>query len=304
MKNKMFRKFTKAVATFLRTAFTPPANFANGTFPPKKADGAADGGKSAAAPAPKTDAPTGPVPASTGDTFDFRKMLLQLLGLPDDAQDADVTQAYNSCMATEPDEQTKAVKGKLDAANQGQATAEAGAATHAAAAHAAVAKLAEAQGATTQAQGQAQQLKAANEALVKRCELAEGAFANERNSHIETMCNAAVITGRLTKAEATTRQNNLAGAKTPAEFETMVNEISALPPKLSMTSQTAELERTIAPGTASGKFLTMVNEAHKADPKHGFEWHWSNCGKSAEGKSLLDSMRKPLANPAFEQKPK
>ena len=290
----MFRKFTKSVATFLRAAFTPPANFANDGPP---------AGKSAAAP--QGDAgqkPTGPVPASTGDTFDFRKMLLQLLGLPDDAQDEDVTQAYNSCMATEPDEQAKAVKGKLDEAQQGKVAAEGDAATHAAAAHAAVAKLAEAQTATTQAKGQAQQFQKANEALVKRCELAEGAFANERNEHIQTMCNAAVLTGRMTKAEADVRAAKLAGAKTPDEFTTMVNEISEMKPKVSLTSQTTELERTIAPGTASDKFLTMVNEAVAKDPKHSYEWHWGNCGKSSEGKALLESMRKPQANPAFQAK--
>lgn len=295
----MLRTLT-AVAGFCRAAFTAPVNFANDGPPNPVKDKGGDGD-----PGQQQNSP---VPASTGDTFDFQKMLLQLLGLPDNADPAAIQQAFNSCMATEP--QATAAPGAADQQPPAAGGGDAGADGAAAAAHAAVAKLAEAHKATATAQGQAQQFKgqaqktqAANEILVKRCELAEGAFANERNEHIATMCNMAVVSGRMTKAEADVRKAKLAGAKNPQEFVTMVNEISALPVKIATSSITNELERTIAPTTASGKFLTMVNEAVAADPKHDFDFHWKKCGQTEAGKSLLDSMRKPQVSPAFVQKP-
>ena len=259
---------TPAPAKAPQTAVADATKEANGTEDPGK-------GKS-------------PDPA-TGKTFDFRKMLMELLGLSDQATDDDVTQAYNSCMTTEPDEEAKAVKGKLDEAVAGKteaegkvAVAEKTAADHAASAHDAITKLHE----TTQA----------NEELVKRCELAEGAFANERNAHVKTLVDSAVLLGKLTKADGEKKVIELANAKTPAEFEAGVALIANAQTKLGTTSISLAgegLTRTIAPGTASGKFLTMVNEACATDKKHDFAWHWSNCGKSEAGKALLSSMKQP-----------
>ena len=295
---KMIVSTLLAVADF----FSPTANFAN-AFPPKKDGGSpTSGAKTTPPPAGKsaggTEEPgkgTSPDPG-TGKTFDFRKMLLELLGLPDDAQDQDVQQAYNSCMATEPGADAQQAKGQVDEAMKGkndsdQQAAQAGTERDSALAqaHTAVQNLAKAQ--------------QANEVLVRRCERAEGAFANERNAHIQTMVNSAVATGKLSKAEGEAKVIELANAKTPEEFEKGSQLIANARQRYATKSSLDELGRTAAPGTASGEFLAMVNEAVKTDPKHDFAWHWAQCGKTEKGKSLLASMKQPEKSSSFEQRP-
>lgn len=290
--NKTLRKSVKAVVALLAVAFSQPAtvNFANAVQPPPPPKPDAGAAAPAAGAGGTGDAGKGQQPdPATGKTFDFRKMVMDLLGLGDQATDEDVTSAFNSCMATEPAEEDKAIKGKLDEATAGKTAAEGDlavaqktASDHAAAAHSAVAKLAEA--------------TAQNEKLLKRAELAEGAFANERNAHIQSMCNGAVALGKLTKAEGEVKVKELANAKTPAEFEAGVALIANAKTKFQTGSQIGTLERTIAPGTASNEYLTMVNEAVKADPKHDFTWHWSNVGKTEKGKALLAGMKQPERN--------
>ena len=129
--------------------------------------------------------------------------------------------------------------------------------------------------------------------LQARAEAAEAAFANERNERITLLVANAITTGRITKAQGDDKTKELANAKDEAEFTAIVSDMANARSRYQMNSTTENLGRTIAPGTASNEFLTMVNEAVKADPKHDFTWHWAACGKSEKGKSLLASMKQP-----------
>ena len=294
---KMIVSTLMAVADFFR----PTANFAN-AFPPKKDGSAPAAGAKQSGGTEDPGKGTSPDPG-TGKTFDFRKMLLELLGLPDDAQDTDVQQAYNSCMATEPGADAQQAKGQVDEAMKGKNASDQNAA-HAQAqaqqaggerdaalaqAHTAVQNLAKAQ--------------QANEVLARRCERAEGAFANERNEHIKTMVNSAIATGKLTKAEADAKIIELANAKSPEEFEAGCKLIANARQRYATKSSLDELGRTAAPGTASHEFLSMVNEAVKTDPKHDYAWHWASISKTEKGKGLLASMKQPEQNTSFNQRP-
>jgi hypothetical protein len=196
--------------------------------------------------------------------------------MTDAAQDTDVTAAYNTCMTTEPDEADKAVKGKLQKANE------------------------DLQAATTLAANEktAKETEAKKAAdLLKRAELAEGAFANERNAHIDTIITDAILLGKITKAEGETHKTTMANAKNPTEFDAAVkNVVNAKAKAGSEKILSANLERTIAPGTASHKFQTMVNEAVEKDTtKRADKWgfHWAACSKTDAGKALLAEMRQP-----------
>lgn len=282
----------KVLCAAVAACFSPQIRNAANEFPPKK-ETAAENKDSETKPIDKAGQPepgkgTSPDPG-TGKTTDYRKMVLSLLGLGDEVDEAAVSEAFNACMSTEPDEDDKVIKGKLDEAMKGKNDAEAGkvaaegtAAEHAATAHDAIAKLHES--------------TKANEALQVRVTAAETAFANEHNRLAEAHVILAIKDGRLSRAQKDEKLKELANTKTPEEFETGIKNLANMTRRFSVESVTTDLERTIAPGTASEAFQTMVNEAVAADASNRADkWshHWSAVGKTEKGKALLASMRQP-----------
>lgn len=270
----------------------PIINMAN-AFPPKPDEAkGGEGGKPAPTPAPGQETPKG-VAASdpgkgsspdpgTGKTFDYRKMVLQLLGLGDEQDEAKITEAYNACMAMEPDEETKAVQGKLNETTIAKDEAEE--------------EAKEAKAANEQLKKELETaLLAANESTdaVARAERAEAAFANERNAHCRAIVNIAVAQGKLNKKQADEKYELLANAKTAEDFDKLTKQIANTQASFNTATSIGELNRTIAPGTASHEFKEMVNESMKADPKHDWSFHWAKVSKSEKGQSLLAQMKQP-----------
>ena len=281
--NMKTRKFFAAIYAFLSIAFSKPPMEVAGRREPYRLAANEDPGLGKG------------IDPGTGKPFDFRKMVMGLLGLGDDADDNMVNTAFKSCMNTKPESAAIAMKAELQKANEDlQAANE---------------KLSKSKTvklvAGTEELGE---ITVANEdtgktiiekisALLKRATDAEAAFANERNERSKVIVNfAGVGTGRITKAESEAQVKILAHAKTPAEFDAAVTTINSLPVKYQTTSSTTNLGRTLAPGTAGQKYTEMVNEAVAADTtKRANKWdyHWQAVGKSEKGKALLAEMRQP-----------
>jgi hypothetical protein len=273
------------------SAFSMPAAFANAEAPIPPT-GPQPGGSEGAKPEDNNagkGTPSNP-DIGTGKTVDYRKMVMDLLGLGEDADEAKVSEAFNACMAMEPDAETKAIKGKLSEATLAVDKSEAGKA-QALADKAAVEKANE----ELKAKIDSQEKLAANETA--RAVAAEGAFANERNAHSKTIVACATKMGLLSKADADKKVVELANAKTDTEFSSLATETLSGSVKIQVNSMVGELGRTIAPGTAGEKFTAMVNESMKADSdsktKTNFDFHWSKVCKSSEGQAVLASMRQP-----------
>ena len=251
----------------------PPSDDVTGADQSKKAVQTGDAGKGSS-----------PDPG-TGKTFDFRQMLLNLLGLDDTADEVMINTAYKACMATEPDAYENAIQGKMNDAM--------------------TAKDQQVKSANEKAEGLQKQLdeltSAANESkgehdgAIARAERAEGAFANERNAHAKTIAAFAVVSGKLSKANAANAEKQLANAKTGEEFATIRDQIIGANSIFSVTSTTSGLDRTSAPGTASQQFTEMVNESMAQDTgkKHNYDWHYSKVAKSEKGKALIAEMKQP-----------
>ena len=301
MKNKTVRKYIASVVTLLAAAFAKPVTFANATppFDPKVATGHA---AAPTAPPAQGAAPVFPGSgatggdAGTGRTVDFKKMLMQLLGLDDTADEAAVSNAFNACMATEPDKDDEVIKGKLDEAMTAKDKADSDKAE-------AEKKFGESKAANEKLTAQLAEKETlmanAKTELETRATKAEEAFANERNAHSKTIVVNAITSGRLTKAEGEAKEKELANAKTPEEFATLVKAIANARTQLQTTGTVGVLERTIAPGTASHEFQTAVQNLCNEDSstRHDkWAFHWGAFSKTEKGKALLAQMKQPQSS--------
>ena len=281
--NMKTRKIFTAIYAFLSIAFSMPPMAVTAARTPYRLAANEDPGLGKG------------IDPGTGKPFDFRKMVMGLLGLGDDADDNMVNTAFKSCMNTKPESAAIAMKAELQKANEDLLAANAKVDGQ----KSIVLKIADTEIGTIMVSNETTGATIIQKIsdLVKRATDAEAAFANERNERSKVIVNfAGVGTGRITKAESDAQVKILANAKTPAEFDAAVTAINSLPVKYQTTSSTTNLGRTLAPGTAGQKFTEMVNEAVAADTtKRANKWdyHWQACGKSEKGKAMLAEMRQP-----------
>jgi hypothetical protein len=276
--NKLNRIITAVAGLFAPVKLMANNTEAHGGGEIKTSDGSGEKGK-------------GQMPdPGTGKSLDFKKMVLSMLGLGDDAMEDAVKTAYDHAMTFEPEAADKAIAGKVimgeKAIKANEELAE---------------KIVNLETAETTASNEKKTadekiatLEQEKKDLTARAEKAEGQFANERQLRIKTFISANILHGRLTKAEGDAKEKELANSKTEEEFANIVKVVEEIKPKY--TTQTANLGRTIAPGTASSRLLEMVNESQKADPKHDYNWHWSKVTKSEEGKAIIAGMQKSQTN--------
>ena len=213
----------------------------------------------------------------TGKMTDYRKMVMSLLGLSEAANEDDVMTAYNTAMATEPDADDKVIKSKvagMEKANE-ELTKKLNEQTTLAANEQAAKKKAEEDKAT----------------LEKRATQAEGLFANERQARIKLIVGAAVKDGRLTAAEATETEKQLANSK---DFDADVDALSKKGKILHTTTQTSGLGAERNKGvSASQEFANEVVKAQRDNPKWTYDQAWKHVSATDKGKALMDEMHKP-----------
>jgi hypothetical protein len=219
----------------------------------------------------------------TGKTFDFRKMVLSLLGLGDQADEGSVMNAYNACMATDADAD-KVIKSKvagMEKANEDLA-----------------AKLKEKEElaanetkAKTDSEAKVIQLTNEKTALEKRATDAEGNFANERAARINLIVTGWTKAGQVTGAEVADIKKQLANAK---DFDAEVIAVGKRNPRINTDSITVNLTEggPVVNNNAAQEFQKLVaNEMTTS--KLTYEAAWANVKKSDKGKALMEQMKQP-----------
>lgn len=236
---------------------------------------------------------------AAGVSFDFRKMVLSLLGLPEDADQKMVNEAYEQAMNCEPGEDFKKLKANeaqltetttaLQTANE-KLTETANTLT---AANEAKAKV------ETEINAVNAQLTAANERVIK----AEANAANARQSLRKFIGAALIKEGRLTKAqwdkeEAELSKPEFANAE---QFDARVQELSKRESTFGVTSSIVGMLNELGEMNANkGNVQTAANEVQKlvanemaANPKMSYDEAWANVKRTEKGKGLLAQMAQP-----------
>lgn len=275
----------------LSALFRAPANFANDGTPPGTVQGFN-------------------VPMSNGG-FDFKKMVMSLLGLTDDTLDDCLIGKYNSAMGFAPDAGMKANAEAYDKAQADLAAANT--------------KLAERKPrkvklgavefdadltdsefkALDGAVAAANAAAPAADALNKRVVDAEGLAANARQQLVK-VCSAVLIKeGRVTKAEMEATEKDLAAnAADPAAFDKKLAELSKRTSAYGVASTIFAMLDNLGEGvsskntsqTAANEMQRLVAEEQKTAPD--YTTAWSNVAKTDKGKSLMEQMKQPGQQPA------
>lgn len=219
----------------------------------------------------------------TGKTFDYRKMVLSLLGLDDQADEGKVMNAYNACMTYEPSEADKAIKSKvagMEKANEDLKT-----------------EIKEKETLAANETARAKTLEDEKTALEKRATEAEAkatesaaAFANERSARIKFFVDGWMKAGVITKAESESVTTELANAK---DFDAKLKEMANKKPVMSTTSMTLNLASERTTGVSAQQEIQKMVANEMTEKKVTYEKAWDTVKKSEKGKGLLASMKQP-----------
>jgi multidrug efflux pump subunit AcrA (membrane-fusion protein) len=236
----------------------------------------------------------------SGGTFDFKKMVCQLLGIPEDQSSSEmVNERFKEAMNCDMGDDLKKQKAnEADLADaQSKLLAANGELTKT------TTTLAQEQEAKTKAEAQATltatQLLAANERVTK----AEAAAANARQNLRKFIGAALIKEGRLTRAqwgkeEAELSKPEFANAE---QFDARVNELSKRESTFGVTSSIIAMLADLGEMSANkGNAQTAANEVGKmvsaemtANPKLSYDDAWANVKRTEKGKGLMEQMKQP-----------
>lgn len=255
----------------------------------------------------------------TGGTFDFRKMVLTLLGLPDDAPENMLNEAYELAMNTEVPEAAEQVKAanakadelqtKLEAANTEIATLKQKATEAPKPVEVKIKLLGEEVTALCANSESATALtKLAESAQSKYTEIetrattAAANFVNERQAHRKRILSALMQEGRLTKADAEKADEELSKPEfaNAEQFDAKVAELANKPGKYgTKPSIITMLNDGLSEGNKNkGMVTSAANEMSKLVDEEmaktkDYTTAWNNVARTEKGKALLSTMRQP-----------
>lgn len=227
-------------------------------------------------------------------TFDFRKMVLGLLGAKDDASDAELEEMANACMKDETDYSAKMKAGddataKLAANEAELATVKASVTLLTTERDAANAKLSGGEARALAAEARAAKAEAdfanetakltALEIVVKAADAklteATQLVANERKAFADSTLTIALESGRISAADKGAWEKDFANS---ADYQAVAAKLVKLPAKWKTTTSVNGLGgRSSESLSRSEKVLARVAELQAANEKDGKDASYESC---------------------------